>query len=199
MLACRLYRPVQLPLSHSTVPLNLTQVRFASKKAGGSSAKQKSRPVGKRLGLKVSGGARCNAGNILIRQRGQKTRPGLNTHMGRDFTIHASVKGIVHFTRMGRPVPPWLSGDTKRFLKFIHVIEPGNDETAVHKWMRENEEYYQIRQAEKKMVRKGHFRASLQDLQKAKYLQERREAEELEVAARMKERKSEAAKMQEGQ
>ena len=53
----------------------------------------------KRLGVKLFGGQQAFAGNILIRQRGTKYHPGNNVYMGRDHTLHASVDGIVVFTR----------------------------------------------------------------------------------------------------
>ncbi|MBT8233939.1 MAG: 50S ribosomal protein L27 [Saprospiraceae bacterium] len=58
----------------------------------------------KRLGVKLFGGQYAKAGNIIIRQRGTKFHPGNNVYMGRDFTIHAQVEGIVTFKkkRLGR-------------------------------------------------------------------------------------------------
>ena len=51
----------------------------------------------KRLGLKLYGGQKAVAGNILIRQRGTKMHPGINTSMGKDFTIFATSEGVVNF------------------------------------------------------------------------------------------------------
>ena len=58
----------------------------------------------KRLGVKLFGGQYAKAGNIIIRQRGTKFHPGSNVYMGRDFTLHAQVEGIVDFKkkRLGR-------------------------------------------------------------------------------------------------
>jgi large subunit ribosomal protein L27 len=53
----------------------------------------------KRLGVKLFGGQRAVAGNILVRQRGTRFHPGLNVYMGRDFTLHAAVDGVVVFTK----------------------------------------------------------------------------------------------------
>ena len=39
------------------------------------------------------------AGNIIIRQRGTKVKPGLNVGVGRDHTIFALVPGKVLFER----------------------------------------------------------------------------------------------------
>ncbi len=64
----------------------------------------------KRLGVKLFGGQACRAGNIIIRQRGTKFHPGHNVYMGKDFTLHAAVDGIVTFKK-GR-----------RNRTFVHVL-----------------------------------------------------------------------------
>jgi len=53
----------------------------------------------KRLGVKLFGGQKAIAGNILVRQRGTQYHPGLNVYMGRDHTLHAAVDGSVVFSR----------------------------------------------------------------------------------------------------
>ena len=53
----------------------------------------------KRLGVKMFGGERAIAGNILVRQRGTKYHPGENVYMGRDHTLHAGIDGSVTFKR----------------------------------------------------------------------------------------------------
>ncbi|MBL7803911.1 MAG: 50S ribosomal protein L27 [Saprospiraceae bacterium] len=53
----------------------------------------------KRLGVKLFGGEKAIAGNILVRQRGTKYHPGLNVYMGRDHTLHAAIDGTVVFKR----------------------------------------------------------------------------------------------------
>ena len=75
----------------------LQQVRFATKKAGGTVKNGRDSP-GKRLGLKKSGGQKVIAGNIIIRQRGLSYAPGLNVGLGRDYTIWALTPGFVKFT-----------------------------------------------------------------------------------------------------
>ncbi len=52
----------------------------------------------KRLGVKRYGGQIVRAGNILVRQRGTKFFPGINTSIGRDHTIFALCDGKVIFT-----------------------------------------------------------------------------------------------------
>ncbi len=70
---------------------------MAHKKAGGAQARQSGNVVGKRLGLKVSGGQAVKPGQIIVRQRGKRFDPGENVGMGKDFTIFSKVSGIVEF------------------------------------------------------------------------------------------------------
>ena len=78
---------------------------MAHKKAGGSSRNGRD-SAGRRLGVKKFGGESVVAGNILVRQRGTKWRPGRNVGLGKDHTIFALVDGTVSFTRTrgDRPV-----------------------------------------------------------------------------------------------
>ena len=69
---------------------------MSSKKGVGSSRNGRdSKP--KYLGVKVYGGEKVIAGNIIIRQRGTKYRPGINVGIGRDHTIFAKSNGTVEF------------------------------------------------------------------------------------------------------
>ncbi len=75
---------------------------MAHKKAGGSSRNGRDSNA-KRLGIKKYGGQVVKAGNILVRQRGSRIRPGENVGMGRDFTLFALVDGRVeYYERRGR-------------------------------------------------------------------------------------------------
>ncbi|PSO48337.1 MAG: 50S ribosomal protein L27 [Cyanobacteria bacterium SW_9_44_58] len=56
----------------------------------------------KRLGVKRFGGQTVRAGNILVRQRGTKIRPGANVGRGGDDTLFALVDGVVTFDRYGK-------------------------------------------------------------------------------------------------
>ncbi len=58
----------------------------------------------KRLGVKRFGGQEVIAGNILVRQRGTKLRPGKNVGLGRDFTLFALKDGTVKFDKVHRSV-----------------------------------------------------------------------------------------------
>ena len=69
---------------------------MAHKKAGGSSRNGRD-SHGKRLGVKRYGGEYVIAGNIIMRQRGTKIRPGTNVGLGSDFTLFALVDGHVKF------------------------------------------------------------------------------------------------------
>ena len=71
---------------------------MAHKKAGGSSRNGRD-TEGRRLGVKKFGGETVVAGNIIIRQRGTKMKPGQNVGLGRDHTIFALVEGRVAFSR----------------------------------------------------------------------------------------------------
>jgi large subunit ribosomal protein L27 len=73
---------------------------MAHKKAGGSSRNGRDSQA-KRLGVKVFGGERVNAGQILVRQRGTRVHPGANVGMGRDHTLYARVNGQVTYAVKG--------------------------------------------------------------------------------------------------
>ena len=71
---------------------------MAHKKAGGSSRNGRD-TEGRRLGVKKFGGEAVVAGNIIIRHRGTKVKPGANVGLGKDHTIFALSDGHVKFTR----------------------------------------------------------------------------------------------------
>ena len=66
-------------------------------KKGAGSTKNGRDSNSKRLGVKRFGGQTVKAGNILIRQRGMKFKPGLNVGCGKDFTLFALKDGVVKF------------------------------------------------------------------------------------------------------
>ena len=74
---------------------------MAHKKGQGSSHNGRE-SESKRLGVKRADGQFVLAGNILIRQRGTATHPGINVGKGKDDTLFALVDGIVKFERKGR-------------------------------------------------------------------------------------------------
>ena len=66
-------------------------------KKGAGSTKNGRDSNSKRLGVKRFGGENVRAGNILIRQKGMKFKPGKNVGCGKDFTLFALTDGIVKF------------------------------------------------------------------------------------------------------
>jgi large subunit ribosomal protein L27 len=73
---------------------------MAHKKGSGSTRNGRDSNA-KRLGIKRYGGEYVLAGNILVRQRGTKFKPGIQVGCGRDHTLYALSDGIVNFTRSG--------------------------------------------------------------------------------------------------
>ncbi|MFQ3579466.1 MAG: 50S ribosomal protein L27 [Bacteroidales bacterium] len=71
---------------------------MAHKKGVGSSRNGRE-SESKRLGVKIFGGQKAIAGNIIVRQRGTKHNPGNNVGMGKDHTLFALVDGIVEFRK----------------------------------------------------------------------------------------------------
>lgn len=51
----------------------------------------------KRLGVKVYGGQKVKAGNVIIRQKGSKVRAGEGVLLSKDFTLIALREGVVEF------------------------------------------------------------------------------------------------------
>lgn len=66
-------------------------------KQGQGSSKNGRDSQPKYLGVKKYGGAHVIPGNIIIRQRGTKHRPGRNVGLGRDYTLYALAEGVVRF------------------------------------------------------------------------------------------------------
>jgi large subunit ribosomal protein L27 len=78
---------------------------MAHKKGLGSSRNGRdSNP--KMLGVKVFAGQSVNGGEIIVRQRGTRFRPGDGVGIGRDHTIFATRRGVVQFStgRRGRTI-----------------------------------------------------------------------------------------------
>ncbi len=74
---------------------------MAHKKAGGSTRNGRD-SNGQRRGVKLFGGQKVRAGNILVRQVGTKIHPGQNVGMGNDYTLFSKIDGVVAYERMGR-------------------------------------------------------------------------------------------------
>ena len=71
---------------------------MAHKKGVGSS-KNGRESASKRLGVKIWGGQKIVAGNIIVRQRGNKHFPGENVAQGKDDTLYALADGVFTSTR----------------------------------------------------------------------------------------------------
>ena len=72
----------------------------------------------KRLGVKLFGGQLALAGNILVRQRGTRFHAGENVYMGKDFTLHAKVDGIVDFS---------VRRKKRTFVHILPIVEGASD------------------------------------------------------------------------
>jgi large subunit ribosomal protein L27 len=86
---------------------------MAHKKGLGSSRNGRDSNA-KRLGVKIFGGQKVEPGNIIVRQRGTRFRPGPGTQIGRDDTIFAVREGVVEFRRSGE----------KRFISVADGDQP---------------------------------------------------------------------------
>lgn len=67
---------------------------MAHKKGGGSSRNGRDSKA-QRLGVKKYAGEFVLSGNILVRQRGTKIKPGKNVGVGKDHTLFATIDGFV--------------------------------------------------------------------------------------------------------
>jgi large subunit ribosomal protein L27 len=74
---------------------------MAHKKGQGSSRNGRD-SNGQRRGVKMYGGEKARAGNILVRQVGTRIHPGANVGVGRDWTLFALTDGIVKYERFGK-------------------------------------------------------------------------------------------------
>ncbi len=78
---------------------------MAHKKGLGSSRNGRDSNA-KRLGVKVFAGQAVTGGEIIVRQRGTRFKPGLGVGIGKDDTIFAKAEGLVQFrtNRRGRVI-----------------------------------------------------------------------------------------------
>lgn len=117
------------PAMGMLAPANLTLVRWKSKNAAGSAGGSGKSP-GKRLGPKKLGSHYVKPGMIIMRQRGERYKAGVDVGMGRDHTIYALKEGRVKYTktrtlrRRGKP----------RFRKFISVHNKDSDGSEIDRW-----------------------------------------------------------------
>jgi large subunit ribosomal protein L27 len=66
-------------------------------KVGGGSSRNGRDSNSQRLGVKRYAGQFVLSGNVLVRQRGTRIKPGLNVMVGKDDTLFAIADGVVMF------------------------------------------------------------------------------------------------------
>ena len=76
---------------------------MAHKKGQGSSRNVRDSNA-QRRGVKKFGGEEVRAGNILVRQVGNRFHAGSNVGQGKDYTLFALTDGVVLFDRKGRRI-----------------------------------------------------------------------------------------------
>jgi large subunit ribosomal protein L27 len=78
---------------------------MAHKKGLGSSRNGRDSNA-KRLGVKIFAGQVVSGGEIIVRQRGTRFKPGEGVGIGRDDTLFAKAPGVVQFSegRRGRVI-----------------------------------------------------------------------------------------------
>ncbi len=84
-------------------------------KKGGGSVRNGRDSNGQRLGVKKFAGEMVVSGNILVRQRGTRIKPGLNVMVGTDDTLFAVAAGKVFFETLP---------DGKKRVSVLPVVEP---------------------------------------------------------------------------
>jgi large subunit ribosomal protein L27 len=72
---------------------------MAHKKGGGSTRNGRDSNA-QRLGVKKFAGEHVLSGNILVRQRGTRIKPGRNVDIGKDDTLFAIAEGVVVFATL---------------------------------------------------------------------------------------------------
>ena len=91
---------------------------MAHKKAAGA-AKNLRDSQPKYRGIKLFGGQRAVAWNIIVRQNGSKYECGANTYLASDFSIHAATDGIVMFKQKN-----FKRFDGRTYLKTVVYVAP---------------------------------------------------------------------------
>ena len=76
---------------------------MAHKKGQGSSRNGRDSNA-QRRGVKKFGGESVRAGNILVRQLGNRFHAGSNVGQGKDYTLFVLAEGTIMFDRKGRRI-----------------------------------------------------------------------------------------------
>lgn len=91
---------------------------MAHKKAAGA-AKNLRDSQPKYRGIKIFGGQKAIAWNIIVRQKGSKYECGANTYLASDFSIHAAIDGVVMFKKKN-----FKRFDGRTYLKTVVYVDP---------------------------------------------------------------------------
>jgi large subunit ribosomal protein L27 len=85
-------------------------------KKGGGSVRNGRDSNAQRLGVKKYAGEVVLSGNILVRQRGTRIKPGTNVGIGKDDTLFAIAEGVVLFETLpnGQKMVSVLPGEVKQ-------------------------------------------------------------------------------------
>ena len=85
-------------------------------KKGGGSVRNGRDSNAQRLGVKKYAGEAVLSGNILVRQRGTRIKPGKNVGIGKDDTLFAIAEGVVLFETLpnGQKMVSVLQGEGKK-------------------------------------------------------------------------------------
>lgn len=85
-------------------------------KKGGGSVRNGRDSNAQRLGVKKYAGEMVLSGNILVRQRGTRIKPGTNVGIGKDDTLFAIAEGVVLFETLpnGQKMVSVLPGEGKQ-------------------------------------------------------------------------------------
>ena len=105
---------------------------MAHKKGVGSS-KNGRESASQRLGVKIWGGQSIIAGNIIVRQRGNKHFPGENVAQGKDDTLYALADGIVYFHK-GRKDKSTVSVLSPEAVSYTHLTLPTTASQCRSRW-----------------------------------------------------------------
>lgn len=97
----------------------------------------------KRLGVKLFGGQEARAGNIIVRQRGTKFHPGENVYMGKDFTLHAAIDGVISFRKR------------RHDRTFVSVLPNGNGTAVAEPPVKEKPVKKEVKPEEPKVAAKA--------------------------------------------
>lgn len=90
-----------------------------SKVKSGGSTKNNRDSAGKRLGVKIFGGQKVKAGQIIVRQIGGNKVAGQGAFTSTNFTIHAAQDGVVKFNK------------NRKFKKFTGKSAPRTEVTVI--------------------------------------------------------------------